>query len=175
MIQQACHLLSTSFTHTNTCLVHYHSLHFTMTRMANLLTETAPSPELNLNGGEGERMKRRRRRVYQTSRCPLYVYCSLSVCVYVHECVLDECVLGSFQCVYVHTSFRARELLFVVKYLKRRTRERFSYKLCSCFGMQMSVSKFFNSIRKSMMRIQSFPREFSSQGVKNVSLTELNV
>lgn len=38
-------------THTNSCLVHYH---FTMTRMANLLTETELSPELNLNGVEGE-------------------------------------------------------------------------------------------------------------------------
>lgn len=85
VIQQACYLSPPPpRTRTNTCLVHCHSLHFTMTRMPNLLMETEPSPELNLNGGEEDRMKRRRR-VYQTSRCPLYVFCSLPVCVCVQK------------------------------------------------------------------------------------------
>lgn len=110
VIQQVCHLLSSPPSHTNTCEVHYHSLHFTMTRMVKLLTETELCPALNLNGGKRGRMKRRRRRgVYQESRCPLDLYCSLSVWFWAWVSVQ---VLPAD----VYTQVWACELLFVVNY-----------------------------------------------------------
>lgn len=91
--------------HTNTC---HGSLLFTMTHMANVLT-TEQSAEQNLNGGEGERMKRRRG-VYQTSRCPFYICCSL--------CPWGECVFRSIQYIYVNNTMSMWALV-VLKCLKQ--------------------------------------------------------